>query len=138
VLVQWQGSLRDYAFPVLGGLPVAAIDVGLVMRVIEPLWTTKTTTASRVRQRIEAILGWATVHGYRTGDNPAKWTNHLDKLLPAKGNVSAGGKIPHEAAGQSGCAGVKNRQQIAFVGQWQGPGDEGRGALCSGSLCGSD
>ena len=52
--------------------------------------------------------------------------------------VSAGGKIPHEAAGQSGCAGVKNRQQIAFVGQWQGPGDEGRGALCSGSLCGSD
>jgi signal transduction histidine kinase len=52
--------------------------------------------------------------------------------------VSAGGKIPHEAAGQSGCAGVKNRQQIAFVGQRQGPGDEGRGALCSGSLCGSD
>jgi hypothetical protein len=55
-----------------------------------------------------------------------------------RGGVSAGAKIPHEAAGQSGCAGVKNRQQMAFVGQRQGPGDEGRGALCSGSLCGSD
>jgi integrase len=95
VLVQWQGSLRDYAFPVLGGLPVAAIDVGLVMRVIEPLWTTKTTTASRVRQRIEAVLGWATVHGYRSGDNPARWSNHLDKLLPAKGKVA---KVEHFTA----------------------------------------
>jgi hypothetical protein len=43
-----------------------------------------------------------------------------------------------EVAGQSGCAGVKLRQQMAFVGKRQGPGDEERGALCSGSLCGSD
>jgi integrase len=87
-LGQWQHSLGAYAYPVLGGLPVAAIDVGLVMRVVEPLWTSKTTTASRVRQRIEAVLGWATVHGYRSGDNPARWSNHLDKLLPAKGKVA--------------------------------------------------
>src|SRR6202035_423165 len=65
-----------------------------------------------------------------------RWSKEF--LEAERSRVSAGGKIPHEAAGQSGCAGVKNRQQIAFVGQWQGPGDEGRGALCSGSLCGSD
>jgi integrase len=92
---QWRQSLGTYAFPTLGALPVAAIDVGLVMRAIEPLWTTKTTTASRVRQRIEAVLGWATVHGYRQGDNPAKWANHLDKLLPAKGRVAP---VEHHAA----------------------------------------
>jgi integrase len=66
-----------------------------VMRVVEPLWTTKTTTASRVRQRIEAVLGWATVHGYRSGDNPARWSNHLDKLLPAKGKVAP---VEHHSA----------------------------------------
>jgi hypothetical protein len=65
-------------------------------------------------------------------------SSHLGAANPRRPSVSAGAKIPHEAAGQSGCAGVKNRQQMAFVGQRQGPGDEGRGALCSGSLCGSD
>jgi integrase len=84
---QWRQSLADYAYPVLGALPVAAINVGLVMQVIEPIWKTKTETASRVRGRIENILGWATVMGYMTGDNPARWKGNLENLLPAKTKV---------------------------------------------------
>jgi integrase len=84
---QWRQSLTDHVFPVLGSLPVAAIDTGLVMRVLEPIWKTKTETASRVRQRIESILGWATVSGYRHGDNPAQWRGHLENLLPKKTKV---------------------------------------------------
>jgi integrase len=87
-LGQWQGSLRDYAYPVLGPLPVAAIDTALVMQAIEPIWRTKTETASRVRGRIESILDWATARGYRSGENPAKWKGHLENLLPARGKVA--------------------------------------------------
>jgi integrase len=84
---QWQNTLATYAYPLLGSLPVAAIDTALVLRVLEPIWSSKTETASRVRMRIERVLAWATVHGYRTGDNPARWTNHLDQLLPEQGKV---------------------------------------------------
>jgi integrase len=92
---QWRASLRDYAFPVFGGLPVAAIDTALVMRAIEPVWSEKTETANRTRGRIENILGWATVRGYRTGDNPARWSGHIDHLLPARSKVR---KTEHFAA----------------------------------------
>jgi integrase len=92
---QWRNSLRDYAFPMLGSLPVAEIDTALVMRTIEDLWKVKPETASRVRGRIESILGWATVRGYRTGDNPARWSGHLENLLPARSRVAA---IEHHAA----------------------------------------
>jgi integrase len=85
---QWRQSLEDYVFPILGKLPVAAIDTGLVMRVLEPLWKTKTETASRLRGRIESILGWAAVRGYRSGDNPARWRGHLENLLPRKTKVA--------------------------------------------------
>jgi integrase len=87
-LAQWQQSLTAYVYPVLGALPVASIDVGLVMRVLEPIWQDKTTTASRVRQRVEAILDWATARGYRQGDNPARWRGHLEKLLPMPRKVA--------------------------------------------------
>jgi integrase len=92
---QWRQSLTDHVFPLLGALPVAAIDTGLVMRVLEPIWKPKTETASRVRGRIEAILGWATVMGYRSGDNPARWKGNLENLLPAKTKVSP---VEHHAA----------------------------------------
>ena len=87
--------LNAYASPVLGSLPVRAITTPLVMRVIEPLWTTKSETASRVRGRIEAILDWAKVRGYRDGDNPARLKGHLDHLLPDRKKVR---KIAHYAA----------------------------------------
>jgi integrase len=85
---QWSSTLAMYADPVIGKLPVAAIDTGLVLRVVEPIWADKTETATRVRARIEAILDWAAVRGYRTGDNPARWRGCLEHLLPAKSKVT--------------------------------------------------
>jgi integrase len=92
---QWGSTLETYAYPVIGHLPVQAVDTDLVLRIIEPLWRTRTETASRLRGRIEAILDWATVREYRQGANPARWRGHLDKLLPAKAKVAA---IEHHAA----------------------------------------
>jgi integrase len=92
---QWQATLDTYANPVFGDLPVSAIDTALVMKALEPIWTTKTETASRVRGRVEAILDWAKASKFRDGDNPARWRGHLDKLLPAKSKVA---KIRHQPA----------------------------------------
>jgi integrase len=91
----WQASLARYAYPVLGELSVAAIDTPLVLKVIKPLWQRVPATASRVRGRIENVLGWATVHHYRTGDNPARWQGHLEHALPARSEVAA---VEHHAA----------------------------------------
>jgi len=83
---QWAATLATYAYPIFGDLPVSAVDTGLVMRALEPHWATKRESMSRVRGRIESILGWATVHGYREGDSPDRWRGHLANLLarPAK------------------------------------------------------
>jgi integrase len=86
---QWTSTLATYASPVLGKVPVASIDLPLIRRVLDPIWTTKNETASRVRQRIESVLAWATVSGYRTGDNPARWRGHLDHILPKPSKVQA-------------------------------------------------
>src|SRR5262249_14787803 len=80
---QWNQSLAAYVYPVIGRLPVAEVDLPLVLKVLEPIWREIPETASRVRSRVEAILGWATVRELRTGDNPARWTNHLQHLLPS-------------------------------------------------------
>ena len=92
---QWTSTLSTYVTPVFGKLPVQAVDTGLVMKVLEPLWSQKPETASRVRGRIEAILDWAKVRGYREGENPARWRGHLDHLLPAKSKVR---RVRHHAA----------------------------------------
>ena len=63
-------------------MPVAAIDLPLVLRAIEPLWVAKPVTANRVRNRVEMVLDWAKVRGLRQGENPARWKGHLDTLLP--------------------------------------------------------
>jgi integrase len=86
---QWAASLSSYAFPILGRMPVRDVDVGAVMRCLEAIWRDKPETASRVRQRIEAILDWATVRGHRSGDNPARWRGHLENLLPSPRKVRA-------------------------------------------------
>lgn len=92
---QWKATLETYAYPTIGSLPVALIDVALVLKVIEPIWSTKTETASRVRGRIETVLSWAKARGYRQGDNPATWRGHLDQLLPARSQVAP---VEHHAA----------------------------------------
>jgi Phage integrase central domain/Arm DNA-binding domain len=92
---QWRNSLNTYVTPVFGRLPVQTIDVGLVMKVLEPIWSTKPETASRLRGRIERIVDWAKTRGLRSGENPARWRGHLDHLLPARSKVR---KVQHHAA----------------------------------------
>jgi integrase len=92
---QWTNSLAQHVYPVIGDVLVHAIDTALVMKVVEPQWRSIPETASRIRGRIEAILDWAKVRGYRAGENPARWRGHLDKLLPARGRVR---KVKHYAA----------------------------------------
>jgi integrase len=91
---QWPASLRRYAFPVLGKIDVAKIDTPLIVRSLEKIWQPKQVTASRLRGRIESILDWATVSGFRSGDNPARWSGHLEHLLAAPGKR----RIEHHAA----------------------------------------
>jgi integrase len=88
---QWRNTLRDYAFPILGDLPWNEIETPHVLRVLEPIWTVRTETASRVRGRIESILDWAKVrygNDNENRSNPARWRGHLAKLLPGKSNVA--------------------------------------------------
>jgi integrase len=91
----WPASLPMYVYPTLGALPVAAIDTPLVLKVIKPLWERVPETARRVRGRIEAVLGWATVHHYRAGDNPARWAGHLEHALPSRSVIAP---VKHHAA----------------------------------------
>jgi integrase len=91
---QFVSTLKQYAGPI-NSLPVASIDTGLVLKCVEPHWATKTETMSRVRGRIEAVLDWATVRGYRNGDNPARWKGHLDQVLPSRSSIA---KVEHHAA----------------------------------------
>ena len=92
---QWRSTLTAYAYPAFGHLPVAAIDVSLILKALEPIWSTKAVTAGRVRARIEAVLDWAKARGYRDGENPARWRGHLDNLLPAQKRVA---RVRHYAA----------------------------------------
>ena len=92
---QWSNTLQTYAYPVFGSKPVDQIDRDLVLKVLEPIWATKAETAGRVRMRIESILDWAAVSGYRTGENPAHWKGHLQKLLPPKSRVR---RVKHHPA----------------------------------------
>jgi len=86
---QFETTVTQYVLPKIGKLSVAAIDTGLVLRCLEPIWERIPVTGGRVRNRIEAVLDWAKVHEYRTGDNPARWSGHLDNLLPAPGELNA-------------------------------------------------
>jgi hypothetical protein len=81
---QWRSSLDRYAMPVIVDMPVAQVETSNVMLILEPLWRSKTETASRVRGRIERVLDFAAARGWRTGENPARWRGYLDKLLPAR------------------------------------------------------
>ena len=92
---QWPATLDAYVYPHFGSLPVQAVDVGLVLKAVEPIWTEKPETASRVRGRIESVLDWATARGYRQGENPARWRGHLENLLPPRSKMR---RVEHHAA----------------------------------------
>jgi integrase len=85
---QWRATLLTYAHPIIGSLPVDVVETAHVMQILQPIWNTKTETASRVRGRVEKVLDRAKVLGLRTGENPARWTGHLDQLLPKKTQVA--------------------------------------------------
>lgn len=92
---QWEATLKNYVYPIFGKVDVQEIDNSLVMRVLEPIWTTVPETASRVRGRIESVMDWAKVRGHRSGDNPARWRGNLEVLLPHKSKI---GPVEHFAA----------------------------------------
>ena len=91
---QWTSSLNTYVLPIIGSLPVADINTGHVLTILEPIWTDKPETASRIRGRIEKILAFATTKGYRQGDNPAKLKGHLDSLLPETDKLKRNNHLP--------------------------------------------
>lgn len=92
---QWETTLATYASPTIGELGVAEIELAHIVNVLEPHWTTKTETMTRVRQRIETVLSWAIARGYREGENPARWRGNLDAILPKPAKVA---KVAHHKA----------------------------------------
>ncbi len=103
---QWEATLATYAKPIIGALPVQSVDTTAVMKVLEqevldktkkprPLWLAHPDTAGRLRGRIELVLAWATARAYRSGDNPAQWRGHIDKLLPSRAKL---GRVKHHSA----------------------------------------
>lgn len=80
---QWTNTLETYALPVIGGKACESISLDDIKAILEPIWSTKNETATRVRSRIENILDWAITHGHRTSDNPSRWKGRLEHVLPA-------------------------------------------------------
>lgn len=122
---QWSATLKTYAYPHMGLLQVNDITQEHVLMVLEPIWKTKTETATRLRGRIESVLDWATVRKYRTGENPARWKGHLDKLLPAPGKIQ---KVEHHRA-------LPFDQMPSFMGQLRGKEGLAARALEFAILC---
>jgi integrase len=92
---QWTSTLETYAYPIFGKVSVQSVDTTLVLKALEPIWSVKPETASRVRGRVEAILDWAKVRGFRDGENPARWRGHLAMILPPRAKVR---KVVHHAS----------------------------------------
>jgi integrase len=92
---QWANSLAAHAYPHMGDLSVADIGLTHILAALEPIWSTKTETATRLRGRIELVLDWATIRGHRSGPNPARWRGHLDKVLPRPSKVT---RVEHHSA----------------------------------------
>lgn len=92
---QWIRSVERYAFPVIGNMAVEDVELSHILNILEPIWSEKTETATRLRQRLEQILNWAKISGYRKGDNAAAWKGHLDAILPAPTKIK---KVNHMRA----------------------------------------
>jgi integrase len=92
---QWRNTMATYAYPVMGEMPVAEVDTGHVLAVLEPIWRVKSETAARIRGRIESVLDYARALGWRSGENPARWKGHLSNTLPSRAKVAP---VEHHAA----------------------------------------
>lgn len=91
----WISALERHAFPVIGEIAVGDVELPHVLKVLEPIWKDRTETATRVRQRLESVLTWATVSGYREGENPARWKGNLEVTLPAPNKIK---RVSHHKA----------------------------------------
>ena len=111
---QWEQSLRIHISPHFGKLHVRLIGTAHILQALEPLWASNVETASRLRGRIERVLAWATISGYREGDNPARWRGHLEELLPTPGRIK---KTCHFPA-------IPYQDIGAFVARLAGRGDK--------------
>jgi integrase len=112
---QWRNTLATYVLPTLGHLPVQAVDTDLVLKVLEPIWSKKPETASRVRGRIESVLDWATARELRQGENPARWRGHLEHLLASKSKIGPAEHhpaLPYDEIGTF-MADLRKRQSIS-------------------------
>lgn len=127
---QWEATLETYAYPIIGNLPVAQVDNAAVLRVLNQdvigpkgevrrLWEAKTETASRLRGRMEAVLGWAAVGGHRALDNPARWKGQLELQFQSKERVA---KVKHQPS-------LPPAQVPEFVAALRGVGGMGAPAL---------
>lgn len=92
---QWENTLKTYVYPIIGDVPVSEVTAEHVLQILQPIWNTKTETATRVRMRIESVLDAAKVRGLRQGENPARWRANLDAVLPPKSKVH---KVKHHDA----------------------------------------
>jgi integrase len=90
-ITQWENTLQTYVYPQIGEVSVADVDVAMVLKVLKPIWSTKTESATRIRARIELVLDAARAKGLRSGENPARWKGNLEALLPAPGKIA-----PHQ------------------------------------------
>jgi integrase len=97
---QWHSAIDRLALPALGSKPVQEIGTRDVLRMLEPHWRERTITAKKLRGQVEAVLTWATVSGYREGDNPAAWRGNLKELLPAPAKVAKAQHYPALALGE--------------------------------------
>ena len=79
--------MQTYVLPIIGDIPLDEIGIKEVLSIVEPIWTTKTETASRVLGQLATFLNWANVHGYRSGDNPAQWNGKISMILPSPNKV---------------------------------------------------
>jgi integrase len=116
---QWENTLASYAFPIIGDMDVATIDTEHVLAVLQPIWTSKHETATRLRQRIEAVLDAAAARKLRSRENPARWRGHLDSLLSA---ISKADRVRHHPA-------LPWRELPAFMAQLRGNGSSSALAL---------
>jgi len=112
---QWQATLDAYASPVFGGVGVDQVETQAVLKALSEIWTSKTETASRLRGRIESVLDWARVAGFRTGENPARWRGHLEHSLAAPSKAKRVIHHPALAWQQIGdfMAGLRKRDGVA-------------------------
>jgi len=135
---QWTSTLERHVLPSLGDRDVRSIETNDVLAVLNPIWTAKPETASRVRQRIEAVLDYATALGKREGANPARWRGHLDQVLAQPNKVRAVAhfpamdwrEVPGFMAALSECSGV-GAQALAFAILTAARSGEVRGATWS-------